>query len=103
MAVGLLMLMWCLSGIVMMYVRYPSLSETQRLAGLQRIDWRGCCAVGGAVDARLDVRRMEIEMLAGRPLMRIVQGDAPLRVVDLTDGRTIETIGSATLSCDFYG
>ncbi|HEX4508268.1 MAG TPA: PepSY domain-containing protein [Alphaproteobacteria bacterium] len=91
-AVGLLMVMWCLSGIVMMYVRYPSLPEAQRIAALQPLDWRGCCIAGNAVDARLGVRRMQIEMLAGRPVMRIAQSDNPTRLIDLTDGRQIDHI-----------
>jgi hypothetical protein len=86
------MVMWCLSGIVMMYVRYPSLSEMQRQAALRPIDWRGCCIVGGAVDARLAVRRMEIEMLAGQPVMRIAQGDGPARLINLTNGAPIDHV-----------
>ena len=35
MAVGLLMLMWFGSGIVMMYVGYPELAEQDRLPGLK--------------------------------------------------------------------
>lgn len=31
--------MWFLSGIVMMYVPFPSLTQKERLAGLARIDW----------------------------------------------------------------
>jgi uncharacterized iron-regulated membrane protein len=105
MAIGLLMVVWCLSGIVMMYVRYPSLGEGQRLAALQPVDWRGCCTAGGAVDARLPVRRMEIEMLAGRPLMRIAQGDGPARLIDLTDGRPLDhvTAGQAWSIAAAYG
>jgi hypothetical protein len=89
---GLLMVMWCLSGIVMMYVRYPSLSETRRQSALQPLEWRGCCTVGDAVDARLSVRQMQVEMLAGRPLMRIAQGDGPARLIDLTDGKPIDRV-----------
>jgi uncharacterized iron-regulated membrane protein len=95
-AVGLVMVMWCLTGIVMMYVRYPSMSETHRQAALQPIDWRGCCTVGGAVDARLPVRLMQVEMLAGHPVMRIAQGDAPARLIDLTDGTPIGKITPET-------
>jgi len=91
-AVGLLMVMWCLSGIVMMYERYPSMSEARRQAALQPLEWRGCCAAGGAVDTRLAVRLMEVEMLAGRPVMRIAQGDGPFRLIDLTDGTPIGKI-----------
>ena len=37
---SLLMLMWCLTGIVMRYVPYPSLRESERIAGLPPIDWQ---------------------------------------------------------------
>jgi PepSY-associated TM region len=42
-AVGALMVMWCLSGVVMMYVSYPALGENSRLKGLAPIVWSGCC------------------------------------------------------------
>lgn len=41
----LLMLVWFLSGIVMMYVPFPQLEADERLAGLPRIDWRNVAAV----------------------------------------------------------
>jgi len=36
----LLFLIWFLSGLVMVYVPFPSLTTTERLAGLPAIDWR---------------------------------------------------------------
>ena len=42
-AVGALMVMWCLSGVVMMYVGYPVLEQQRRLDALTPIDWNGCC------------------------------------------------------------
>lgn len=44
----LLLAMWFLSGIVMMYVPFPSLTQQERLAGLAPIDWR---QVQGTVQA----------------------------------------------------
>jgi len=35
--VGLLMVMWCLSGIVMMYVSFPELDAQSRRGGLARL------------------------------------------------------------------
>ena len=32
--IGLVMLMWCLSGVVMIYVGYPGLGEDRRIAAL---------------------------------------------------------------------
>jgi hypothetical protein len=43
-AVGLLMFVWFFSGIVMMYVNFPSLDRDERIRSLSPIDWRTCCA-----------------------------------------------------------
>lgn len=39
----LFMSMWFLSGIVMMYVGYPKLTATERLAALPKLDGTQCC------------------------------------------------------------
>ena len=39
--VGVLMLMWCVSGVVMMYVGYPALDPGVRLSRLAPIVWSG--------------------------------------------------------------
>ena len=91
-AVGLLMVMWCLSGIVMMYVRYPNLGEATRLAALPPIDWHRCCNVGEALLTDRPVERLQIEMLAGHPVMRVTRTGAPPRQIDLTDGQPIEQV-----------
>ena len=49
MAVGALMLMWCLSGVVMMYVSYPELDANLRLKNLERFSWDGCCKIPDAL------------------------------------------------------
>jgi hypothetical protein len=87
--IGLLMLMWCLSGIVMMYVRYPELPDARRLAALRPLDLNGCCAAG--LDPTRTVARLNIEMLAGHPVMRVIQ-TGPARLIDLSDGKPIEHI-----------
>jgi uncharacterized iron-regulated membrane protein len=92
-AIGLVMVMWCLSGIVMMYMRYPELSEPRRLAALQPLDFTGCCKTG-LLETDQPVSRLNIEMLAGRPVMRVVQGNSPPRLADLTDGKLITHISA---------
>src|SRR5690349_10850077 len=78
-AVGLLMAMWCLSGVVMMYVPYPRVTEEQRVAGLQPIDWQGCCQLdessssgpaAGPVSDGTRVSSFQVEMFGGRPVLR---------------------------------
>src|SRR3974390_2383300 len=71
-AVGALMVMWCLSGVVMMYVSYPALAEGDRLRHLQPIAWDGCCTIANALLA--NAGEFQVEMLAGRPVLLAVNG-----------------------------
>jgi hypothetical protein len=66
-AVGTLMLLWCLSGLVMMYVSYPALQESARLGALAPIDWSGCCKSAGLALTNTD--QLEVEMLDGVPVL----------------------------------
>jgi hypothetical protein len=91
-AVGALMVMWCLSGIVMMYVSYPALGEGVRLKHLQPIAWRDCCKVADTLRADIDLERIWIEMLDGRPVL-FSGGESP--PVDLTTGSRLEEISAA--------
>lgn len=90
---ALLMLMWCLTGMVMVYVPYPSLPPPARMAGLAPIDWNQCCIMPpyrpGAAAASFDV-----EMMAGVPVMHIRPDDAPGRsfLIDLQSGRAVAGI-----------
>jgi hypothetical protein len=90
-AVGALMLMWCLSGIVMMYVSYPALDEGVRLEHLQPIVWGDCCKVADALRADLSLKRIRIEMLDGRPVLFSGEESRP---VDLTTGSWVEEISA---------
>ncbi|MEI9985038.1 MAG: hypothetical protein WDN69_18675, partial [Aliidongia sp.] len=105
-ALGLLMLAWCLSGVVMMYVSYPSLAEAERLRHLAPIDWQGCCAPLGTVladDAAVD--RFRVEMLADRPVLRLRPQDRPPVLIDLLDGTVLGGIddGQADSVARRYG
>ena len=42
-AVGLLMVTWFASGIVMMYVDLPSVTDEERVRTLEPIAWQTCC------------------------------------------------------------
>jgi hypothetical protein len=71
-AVGLLMLVWFLSGIVMMYVGFPQPLGAERLLGLPNINWQACCHVAdGALPDDQPMTRAEIEMLLGVPVLRL--------------------------------
>jgi hypothetical protein len=62
--IGLLMAVWCLSGIVMMYVDYPDFPESERIGSLPALDWN----------------------LDGRCVLRLSAADQPARLIDLETG-----------------
>lgn len=92
-AIGLVMAMWCASGIVMMYVRFPSLDDAARLRALEPIAWEGCCAFDKIRSALgVDVADdFNIEMVAGRPVLRVALAMGEQRAFDLITGARIES------------
>lgn len=85
-AMGLLMLLWFASGIGMLFIRWPEVTEAERAAGLPPIAWSGCCAFGDVQDVR-EVERAAVEDLAGRPVLRF-DGEA----LDLATGRPVNEV-----------
>lgn len=90
-AVGALMVMWCLSGVVMMYHSYPVLGEDVRLAHLEPIAWNGCCKIPDTPPGGDRPERIGIEMLGGRPVLLLGED---LRPVDLLTGELIESVSA---------
>jgi hypothetical protein len=88
MAIGLLMVMWCLSGVVMMYVSYPSLAARARIEHLAPLEWRDCCRISQALAQSVRVGNSHIEMLAGRPVLFLDSPSDP-RPIDLLTGSAI--------------
>jgi uncharacterized iron-regulated membrane protein len=84
-AVGILMLMWFLSGIVMMYVGFPEPDQKERLRGLSAISWAECCRLPDDIGAN-DPIRAEVENLLGVPILRIGRVLRPDQLIDLTEG-----------------
>jgi uncharacterized iron-regulated membrane protein len=89
MTTGALMVMWCLSGIVMMYVPYPSLSEERRARGLAPISGLGYVALGREAAPDEPLADFRIEMLADRPVLRT----RAARPLDLSTGTAVEGVG----------
>jgi hypothetical protein len=90
-AVGALMVMWCLSGVVMMYVSYPQLSENVRLKHLEPIAWHDCCKIPDTLRADAHFSSIWIEMLAGRPVLFLREDS---RAIDLLTGTWIENLSA---------
>jgi uncharacterized iron-regulated membrane protein len=89
-ALGLLMLVWFVSGIVMMYVPYPQRGETERVAALSDIPWERCCNFAGSSIAAADeVDRIQLENIARRAALRVRQPPGPDSIIDLDSGEPL--------------
>jgi hypothetical protein len=92
---GVLMALWCLSGIVMIYVPYPSLAEDERVAALPSINWTHCCDTDGAAALADDtpVASFQLEMLGDEPVLRLGLTDGSVRLLSPRDGHALKGIG----------
>jgi hypothetical protein len=97
-AVGVVMAMWCLTGFVMMYMRFPSLDSELRLRSLEPISWQACCDLDKlATQFGVDVADgFSVEMTAGRPVLQVAMSQGRQFLVDLRNGERIERIDEAT-------
>jgi len=85
---GLLMLVWFLSGVVMLFVHWPEVTDEERAAGLPPIAWSQCCNFGDVQEV-LQVQSASVEDLAGRPVLRF-DGQA----LDLASGQPVHHLAS---------
>ena len=92
-AMGGLMLVWCLSGMVMLFAPYPSVTPDERLAHLPRIDWSRCCRMDAAAPPDAPVRSAVIEQLGAAPVLRLGLDGGPERMIDLSTGRAVAGAG----------
>jgi len=90
--VGLLMVMWCLSGIVMMYVPFPELDAQSRKGGLARLDANRCCVLTGPSFPGGDtqIESFQIEMFDSRPFLDMVLPGGRHRMIDLSTGESFQ-------------
>src|SRR5215471_11367017 len=80
--IGLLMVMWFVSGIVMMYVPYSQVQEAQRLRMQPPIPWVSCCNYGALVDDA-QITRAQVEDHLGAPALRLRAPGQPDFLFDL--------------------
>ena len=91
----LLFAAWFASGLVMIYVPFPSLTPAERLAGLPPIDWsqvrvQPAAALGPVEPAKA----MVLEMRGSLPVWRIDPWNGAQRVVSARDGRPLASAGA---------
>jgi hypothetical protein len=90
MAMGVPMLVWFLSGIVMIYVRYPHVGEAERLRTLEPISWYACCRFGErAIDDNVRVSFVQVENRSGQPTLHARSAAGLDTAVDLARGEAI--------------
>lgn len=90
---GLIMALWCLSGFVMMYMPFPSVSKQQSLQGNGPLDLSSCCnseALPGL--ALVDVNRFVVEMMGDVPVLRIRASGMQNPVIDLSSGEVVQAV-----------
>jgi hypothetical protein len=86
-AISLIILLWCLSGIIMMYVQYPAFDRAERLAGLSEIalddihDWRVDPATGD-----YSAENFVLESTPQGTVLRLMHGVYGQQVIDLGSG-----------------
>ncbi len=94
-ALGWLIVAWCLSGAVMIYVPYPAVSKEDHVAALPLLDFESCCRIGPQPEwlEGAPAGRFTIESEGGRPVLVLdgapgdrlrlpLDGDAPTVGID---------------------
>ncbi|WP_339028448.1 PepSY domain-containing protein [Bradyrhizobium symbiodeficiens] len=88
--------MWFISGVVMMYVAFPGLSDKERLAALPDVRWETVALSPDdalkAAGAPRYPRDLRLSMLADEPVYRITGWDGKRQAISAADGRVITGI-----------
>lgn len=97
-AIGLLMTLWCLSGVVMMYVAYPEFGMPERLRGLAPLDLGHCCKATG-IEPGGRLSGFHVEMARGEAILRLTPvpeagADESRRGINLATGQPLAVLGS---------
>lgn len=104
---GIVMVLWCLSGFVMMYKPYPELSARESLSLMAPLDLRACCRVPPETGlAHSRYRGFQLQMLGRLPVLHLTTDDNRLVTVDLRHGRTFHSVQAglvSELAADFAG
>jgi uncharacterized iron-regulated membrane protein len=87
-AIGLLMAMWFVSGIVMIYVPYSHIQAATHLNIQPAIPWRSCCNYGELADDAA-VTRVQVVDHLGSPALRLRSPGRPDFLFDLARGTRV--------------
>lgn len=97
---GLIVLLWCTSGVIMMYVQYPTLDRTEQLAGLTPLGSNlTCCTSPAALEhGALALAAWRVESGPRHLWLRATLTDDMPVSFNLTDGELIERWQEPALS-----
>ncbi|TWA91079.1 PepSY-associated transmembrane protein [Bradyrhizobium stylosanthis] len=88
--------MWFISGVVMMYVAFPGLSNKERLAALPDIQWEKVALSPDDAMKKASVTRyprdLRLSMLADEPVYRMTGWDGSRQAISAADGRAITDV-----------
>lgn len=90
---GILMVLWCLSGFIMMYKPYPELSREESLALLNTLDLQDCCdpvSAQGLEETRY--QGFQVQMLDSLPVLQLTGEDGRLVTLDLHHQRLFYSV-----------
>lgn len=92
--VGWLLVAWCLSGFVMMYVAYPELTEDEYTRALPALDLAGCCrlTLPDGAEAGSGVSDFTLRMMLGVPVLTAFDAFGRRSVIDLHTGAAVNGI-----------
>jgi uncharacterized iron-regulated membrane protein len=94
-ALSPLMVVWCLSGITMMYVSFPSLPELQRQRALPPLVLRDCCLGPGPdspIAADTPIRQVQVETMATKTVADVAATDGTRTLIDLDTGKLLSRV-----------
>jgi hypothetical protein len=101
---GLVMLLWCVSGFVMMYKPYPELTDAQRLATFRTLDLQRCCSLQNWQTAAETEYQQFALYMSGPTLLLELTGPNGNRLFDAGTGQPfprIDSIQAGILARDF--
>lgn len=95
----LLFVIWFASGLVMMYVAYPTLTTSERMTRSQPIEWERVAIEPERVLHGLSLaefpRSLRLVMMNGEPVYQVVAAGWPTRAVSAVDGRVLGPVTAA--------
>jgi uncharacterized iron-regulated membrane protein len=89
----LFMALWFVSGVVMLYVGYPKLTQSERLSHLPPLP-ADCCAELPAQWAQTPLKSLRLTSLGGQPYYLLTQPDGQSIVLNAQSGETLSAVDS---------